>query len=434
MGPPTSGVLGLFGGDQARAAILHPYNLVLLQAGILGTTAVYTKPSSIIRYSAVVVIASLSYTYISICHDKIESIGWAALGGSLSFSLIPIAIDRLLLSRWNFDLGGPESYRSRKDGKRIQRTEQDSGVNKESGKPARKSAWDKLWFMTDVILTPRGAGRPWEVKNTPHFFNKDPSYVPSRGAFLLRWIVRTTALFLAVDFMSAQPPPPDIKSIFDLAKIPFFRRLPNLTKDELVVRGMSTFAYWTTTYSMLSIFTSAFAILCVGSGISEPAAWRPNFGSPMDLYSIRNFWGLWWHQNLRSTFEGFSDFITEDLLHIPKGTLTSRYSKIFVPFIISGLLHYGSDLASTLSFREAGAFHFFLTQAFGIVLEDAVTASYRYVTGQAKDAKAPTPLWQKLVGYVWVGAFQFWSTPMWSYPQIRISNPKDSVMPFSFFK
>jgi len=129
--------------------------------------------------------------------------------------------------------------------------------------------------------------------------------------------------------------------------------------------------------------------------------------------------------------EGISHFVTHDVLRFPKRTIVARYSNISLAFFLSGLIHIASDYGMTLSY-ESGAMRFFLTQAFGIVLEDAFQAAYYYVSGRERSAKIP--LLHKIVGYVWLVLFLSWSTPAWSYPQMRsIRSGVDFLLPFTIF-
>jgi hypothetical protein len=123
-----------------------------------------------------------------------------------------------------------------------------------------------------------------------------------------------------------------------------------------------------------------------------------------------------WHQCLRNTFEGLSDLAATPFAS-RKGTLFLRYYKLLVSFAISGYIHIACDLALGHDLAKSGSMQFFMTQAAGIMLEDAVQAIYYSVSGEKKID--PPPLWRKIVGYVWVIVFAVWSTPVWSFPMIR---------------
>lgn len=71
----------------------------------------------------------------------------------------------------------------------------------------------------------------------------------------------------------------------------------------------------------------------------------------------------------------------------------------------------------TIDPRESGAMHFFVTEALGIMLEDAFQAGYYYFSGKQRQSQVPT--WHKVVGFVWLAVFQVWASPMWLYAQVR---------------
>lgn len=141
-----------------------------------------------------------------------------------------------------------------------------------------------------------------------------------------------------------------------------------------------------------------------------------------------------WHQMFRQTFSGPATFIVEDFLKIPTRTKRARYTKIFLTFFISGLFHKLVDMAGGMTAQESGSLHFFCTQAFGIVIEDMAQDVYFYFsTSQTKPNRKPSPLWTRLLGYVWLATFLVWSSPVVIFPAIRRNRgePKDRVIPFS---
>lgn len=147
------------------------------------------------------------------------------------------------------------------------------------------------------------------------------------------------------------------------------------------------------------------------------------YGSLSEAYTLRGFWGKFWHQTLRNNFEGPSRFIIYKILHLPRGSLLARYSFIFLVFFLSGVLHVVSDIGMNLPPSQSGALRFFCTNAFGIILEDGVQELCRRLNGR-KDSNG---LWSRTLGYVWVVVFLSWSTACWQYPQMRIMKWEDRL-------
>lgn len=96
-------------------------------------------------------------------------------------------------------------------------------------------------------------------------------------------------------------------------------------------------------------------------------------------------------------------------------------------------MHLLIDIASGIPLNASGAMTFFVTQAFGIVIEDLVTTTYRFLFFSSF---RPPSLEERILGRVWVVAFLTWCTPMYLYPMLWRSNMglEDSTIPFSVVK
>ena len=144
---------------------------------------------------------------------------------------------------------------------------------------------------------------------------------------------------------------------------------------------------------------------------------------------------VFWHQFQRQKLTSCANFLVFDLLRLRKGSLVTRYAHLLTVFLISGLQHALTDVAEGYSWQSSGSILFFLTQAGGIILEDAVQAMYskRYYNSGRKQAQSGRA---KYVGYLWVIVFLVWSTPAWIYPALRENKgeEKDTLIPYSFVK
>jgi Membrane bound O-acyl transferase family len=130
-----------------------------------------------------------------------------------------------------------------------------------------------------------------------------------------------------------------------------------------------------------------------------------------------------WHQCLRRGLTGHADVIADSVLQIPRATLVSRYTRLFLAFLISGLIHHRADLAMGIPHAEAGSLIFFLLQPLGIMLEDGMQTLTRHLS-TPNSGRVP-----RIVGYLWVMMFLVWSTPTWFYPQQRHIDPT-GLLPF----
>jgi hypothetical protein len=94
-----------------------------------------------------------------------------------------------------------------------------------------------------------------------------------------------------------------------------------------------------------------------------------------------------------------------------------------VSFYISGSLHLSADLVLGVPLWESGSLKFFTTQALAIVVQEV---SIRASGGDRNS------LWRRRMGFIWVIAFMYWSSPAWSYPAAHVVRPqKDVILPFS---
>lgn len=127
-----------------------------------------------------------------------------------------------------------------------------------------------------------------------------------------------------------------------------------------------------------------------------------------------------------------ASFIANSLLRLPPGSPFSSFTYLFFIFIFSGIMHAASDLAQGTPWRDSAAIHFFATQAFGVLLEDAARQAIQYMRPKMA-RKIEQMFLLRVIGYLWVFVFLVWSTPVWIYPSLRMNKgeEKDAVVPFS---
>ncbi|KAM5484221.1 hypothetical protein MaudMau93_005938 [Microsporum audouinii] len=201
-------------------------------------------------------------------------------------------------------------------------------------------------------------------------------------------------------------------------------------------------------YLNLVVLFDLVSVLAVGLGISAVESWPPYFGPLTELYSIRNFWSVVWHRQLRALLDNYSFFITHSILRLPLAKtvppeskaliLIIRYVRIQMAFLVSGLMHLPIDRMQNIPYRESGVAMFFTVQALGILIEDMVCSTYRWIaTGSFSRqvykgvGNIKPVLWQRLIGFTWCLCWAMWCVPPWIFPTIRRSAM--SAVPYSFF-
>ncbi|EFR05482.1 Tri7 [Nannizzia gypsea CBS 118893] len=201
-------------------------------------------------------------------------------------------------------------------------------------------------------------------------------------------------------------------------------------------------------YLNLVVLIDFASVLAVSLGISEVQDWPPWFGPLTKLYSIRNFWSVVWHRQLRVLLYNHGYFITHSILRLPLPDSVSpeskalllliRYVRMQAIFLMSGLMHMPIDMMQNIPLRESGIVMFFTAQALGILIEDTVCSTYRWITTgsfsrqahRGSRTKEPA-LWKKLIGFAWVLCWAMCCVPPWIFPTIRQSAM--SAVPYSFF-
>ena len=105
---------------------------------------------------------------------------------------------------------------------------------------------DRLWYGWCSMWSFRHLNSSYEAKNAPPFSRDDPHFIPDLWVFILRQTLSAVLNYLIIDIIEAGPPPPqNTKEIlFDPALIPVFRRLNTLTSKQVILRTVSTAAFW----------------------------------------------------------------------------------------------------------------------------------------------------------------------------------------------
>ncbi|KAJ7584428.1 membrane bound O-acyl transferase family-domain-containing protein [Mycena floridula] len=189
----------------------------------------------------------------------------------------------------------------------------------------------------------------------------------------------------------------------------YFKDGPSLTAYGWFWRYESIWGWTLPGYTTLAAQNCLISILSVSLGRSDAEDWPWLFGSFLDAWSVRRFWGRTWHQNLRRFVAAHGRFVSGRVLGLTRGTKLSAYVQLYTAFFISATIHYLADYKVFRSW-SGGAFKFFLLQAVAITFEDGAIALGRYVRIQG------TSRWWHLLGYVWVWTWFALVFPTWQDP------------------
>ena len=229
---------------------------------------------------------------------------WAGLLGAGILSGVLQYIEVALSSKWSFQAGGPTLTAAQElisEKKRVANGTAEKAVRSGWEEIPRKTGGgeisEPLRFGYYAMFSNRHCGTPYEVNNVPRFSDKDPDYIPSRGAFLLRKAVVVSACYLVLDLV-ALGMQSATKEAEQTAAVPGSREHANflihhaqLSVLPFLKKIPLTASFWFVSHCFIQSFFSVFAFIRVACGLDSVSFWRPNFGSLSNAYSLRQFWG-----------------------------------------------------------------------------------------------------------------------------------------------
>ena len=261
--------------------MLNPLVLFAGQLLVMILVLGFSTGRSAIRITTIPVLTACCALIVPRCMQFAHRSSWAALVGGYSTTFLLQYIATVISDR--HDPSGkssshePKGYRPPKEVERI-------------SKEANTSLWERVSSGLEATCSCRWSGTPREVRNVPLFSSQDPSYEPTRAAFLRHHIFLLVSCYLMLDVLNLGADPEKNKIFFAPAMIPFFTRLGQVSGEELAMRIFGTLGSGLGVFCSQQGVYSIVAMIAVGSGLSEPRYWRPLFGSVSEAYTLRRFW------------------------------------------------------------------------------------------------------------------------------------------------
>ena len=278
----------------------HPVTLLAVQNVMTIITIAYTQPYHPIRLAILLFILAYTYLLFPTFLHKLEHRALASILCGTIFANILSYVDRVLLSQWSFENGGPVSP-SDLQTKQVSSRNKIIGVAQDQAiSPTQSESlsvntfngtlWQRLQYGYFISSAARLIGTPHQVKNVPAYWTSDPSRTPSPVEFLLRKLLIFCVCYFVLDVATSSADPVHNRVLYDVAKIPLFSRWAAVDSEELIRKTVGGVGYWTASYCTIQCYMGMWAFMCVACG-DEPQYWRPNFGSLTEGCTLRGFWG-----------------------------------------------------------------------------------------------------------------------------------------------
>ena len=283
---------------SSSSFLFHPFAVVSIIYEIAVLTAAFTPSGSSLRPAILALLAA--YTWACLSWYSSLTNPSHRFGGTAGIvcALWPLVfIDRLLLRQWAFEdrhyIFPAEFARKKLQDDNDEYKEDDSNhVDKAhvTAKVSKDTLRSRYAFGEEVVTSGRMVCTPWEAKNVPPFSASDAKYVPSRVSIIARETRNLIAsiLFREVTMevqMSVDP------VCYAQSRVPFLTRLDEVTHGEVLVRSMVAILSWIYLYWALQMIFSVRTILLAIVKPGEMRKLRPLFGSLVDAYTLRGFWG-----------------------------------------------------------------------------------------------------------------------------------------------
>ncbi|KAI0508608.1 hypothetical protein F5B22DRAFT_394064 [Xylaria bambusicola] len=260
----------------------------------------------------------------------------------------------------------------------------------------------KIRWALVLMFNMRGVRWNYEVKNVPKM---PDALIQSRARFLLHRTIAAVYYLLMADLAGQTA-----LQVFYTNEVTLLRgdvdsKLLTIRDERSVVWSfVRALTFAVQPYYIIQVQYSVSSIIAVITGMSRPADWPGSFGRLSETTTLRVFWGKYWHQTLRRLFHAWTSAF-RDACGMKPGTWQSRYTQLWLSFVISGIGHAASMLILpspsniTIEERTVGLLCFFVWQAAAITFEDGVKHIWRHWLGGPTGENGYAV---RLLGYTWV--------------------------------
>jgi hypothetical protein len=209
-------------------------------------------------------------------------------------------------------------------------------------------------------------------------------------------------------------------SDFSPARQVFLRRLlldtGSITPRETGIRACLAVRWiWIAIYEIEAAHAFLAIVFVTVLRFDTAEEWPTLFGSITEAYSLRSFWGRFWHRIANRSYTNFGRLVSRRGFGFRPSTMSDKVTGILVVFLVSGLAHSLVSWCSGDKRHYMLDTYFFLLNFLGGVLEVTLSQLLDMMLGSTDRAHF-IPM-RRMIGYCWIFCFFFCVVPKWQYPR-----------------
>ncbi|KAL8340953.1 hypothetical protein RB601_006857 [Gaeumannomyces tritici] len=198
-----------------------------------------------------------------------------------------------------------------------------------------------------------------------------------------------------------------------------------LNARELCLRAVTAVNWIRATHLALCTLREALAVLHVAVLRAEsPDEWAarasssPLYGAPQEAYTLRRFWGVFWHRLHVETLAAYTPPFSR-LAGCGSGVVAMADKMLAAGWIFfsSSLCHAATGWVLTGRSHAFEQARFFLLN-WALCLLETVAGRFFFSGAGGRRRGAPVPAWRRMLGYVWVLGIFFALAPGWQYSTV----------------
>lgn len=194
-----------------------------------------------------------------------------------------------------------------------------------------------------------------------------------------------------------------------------------LTARILLLRAAMSVSWVWANFAALETYHAVLSVLFVAVlRLDDPEDWPPLFGSLAEAWTVRRFWGRFWHRIATPTLSRWASFCVKRGWDKPR-TAFEKTAVAAGIFVLSGVMH-ATAAWRTGQKSEGRDVWFFAANFLVVAVEIIVSGAYKRAVKGTKlhgviDRSPFLREAAKALGLVWVFAWFFWAAPRWLYPK-----------------